>query len=45
MIPTYAGITTTLSNSIANATTDQINLQTIGDLDVNIGDFLLVDEN
>ena len=29
--------------SIANATTDQINLQTVGDLDVNIGDFLLVD--
>ena len=43
MIPTYAGITTTLSNSIANATTDEINLQTVGDLDVNIGDFLLVD--
>ena len=31
------------SNSIANATTDEINLQTVGDLDVNIGDFLLVD--
>ena len=43
MIPTYAGITTTLSNSIANATTDQINIQTIGDLDINIGDYLLVD--
>ena len=43
MIPTYAGITTTLSNSIANATTDQVNIQTIGDLDINIGDYLLVD--
>jgi len=44
MIPTYAGITTTLSNSIQNATTDQINIQTIGDLDINIGDYLLVNE-
>ena len=43
MIPTYAGITTTLSNSIANATTDQVNIQTIGDLDINIGDYLSVD--
>ena len=43
MTPNYAGITTTISNSIANATTDSINIQTIGDLDINIGDFLLVD--
>ena len=43
MIPTYAGITTTIANSIANATTDQINIQDIGNLDINIGDYLMVD--
>ena len=43
MIPTYAGITTTISSSIGNATTDQINIQDIGDLDINIGDYLMVD--
>ena len=43
MIPTYAGITTTLSSSIANASTDQISIQNIGDLDINIGDYLMVD--
>ena len=43
MIPTYAGITTTLSSSISNASTDQISIQNIGDLDINIGDYLMVD--
>ena len=43
MVPTYAGITTTISNSIANATIDQINIQNIEDLDINIGDYLIVD--
>jgi len=43
MIPTYAGITTTISNGIANATIDQVNIQNIGDLDINIGDYLMVD--
>ena len=43
MIPTYAGITTTIANGIANATIDQINIQNIGDLDINIGDYLMVD--
>jgi len=43
MIPTYAGITTTLSSSISNASTDQISVQNIGDLDINIGDYLMVD--
>ena len=43
MVPTYAGITTTIANSIANATTDQINIQDIGNLDINIGDYLMVD--
>ena len=43
MVPTYAGITTTIANSISNATIDQINIQNIGDLDINIGDYLIVD--
>ena len=43
MIPTYAGITTTIANGIANATIDQVNIQNIGDLDINIGDYLMVD--
>ena len=42
MIPTYAGITTTISSAIANATTDQISIQSIGDLDINIGDYLMI---
>ena len=43
MVPTYAGITTTISNSISNASIDQVNIQNIGDLDINIGDYLTVD--
>ena len=43
MIPTYAGITTTISSSIANASTDQIAIQGVGTLDINIGDYLMVD--
>ena len=42
MIPTYAGITTTLSAAISNASTDQINIQSVGNLDINIGDYLEV---
>jgi hypothetical protein len=44
MIPTYAGITTTISSSIANASTDQISIQGIATLDINIGDYLTVDD-
>jgi len=40
MIPTYAGITTTISSSIANASTDQISVTNIADLDILIGDYL-----
>ena len=43
MIPTYAGITTTISSTIANASTDQISIQGVGTLDINIGDYLMVD--
>ena len=44
MIPTYAGITTTISSSIANASIDQISIQSISTLDINIGDYLTVDD-
>ena len=43
MIPTYAGITTTISSEITNASIDQVSLQGVADLDVNIGDYLMVD--
>ena len=42
MTAVYAGITTTLSAAINSATTDEVNLQGIGDLDVNIGDYLQI---
>ena len=42
MTATYAGITTTLSSQIANATTDQIRIQDPENLDIKIGDYLMV---
>ena len=42
MVPTYAGITTTLSNTISNASTSNVNIQGVGDLDLQIGDYLMV---
>ena len=44
MVPTYAGITTTLSAAIINATSDEVNITQINTLDIKIGDFLLVDD-
>ena len=44
MIPTYAGITTTLSVSIPDAIDDEINLTNIANLDINIGDYLMIDD-
>ena len=44
MTPTYAGITTTLSAAIINATTDEVNLTNITKLDVKIGDFLMIND-
>ena len=44
MIPTYAGITTTLSSAVINSTTDELSITQISTLDVKIGDFLLVDD-
>ena len=44
MIPTYAGITTTLSADIPNATTDEVYLTNLNSLNVNVGDYLLIDD-
>ena len=42
MVPTYAGITTTLSSTISNASTSNVNIQGVGNLDLKIGDYLMV---
>jgi hypothetical protein len=44
MIPTYAGITTTLSVLIPDAIDDEINLTNVANLDINIGDYLMIDD-
>jgi len=41
--PQYAGITTTLSSAINTATVDNFNIQNITSLNLNIGDYLLID--
>ena len=43
MIPTYAGITTTLSGQIGNAVIDEIYIQNPENLDINTGDYLAID--
>ena len=43
MISAYAGITTTISSAIVNASTDQVYVTNISNLDVNIGDYLQID--
>ena len=44
MIPSYAGITTTLAADITTAATDQISITGIANLDVNIGDYFMIDD-
>ena len=44
MIPSYAGITTTLSATVSNETTNTISITNLANLDVNIGDFLIIDD-
>ena len=44
MVYPYAGITTTLSALIANPTTEQISITNIENLDINIGDYLSIDD-
>ena len=44
MVPTYAGITTTLAGDIGTPNIDEVNLTNVSKLDVNIGDYLMVDD-
>ncbi|NBU48342.1 MAG: hypothetical protein EBS34_13075, partial [Flavobacteriales bacterium] len=44
MISPYAGITTTISSAISTPTIDSINITNIENLDINIGDYLQIDE-
>jgi hypothetical protein len=44
MVPTYAGITTTLSALVPDAVIDEINLLNVQNLDINIGDYLVIDD-
>ena len=44
MVPTYAGITTTLSATVATETTGSISITNLANLDINIGDYLVVDD-
>ena len=41
---TYAGITTTISSSILTATTSDVDILNVTDTDINIGDYLTIDE-
>ena len=43
MIAPYAGITTTLSAAVSDATAETISITNLPDLDINIGDYLTVD--
>jgi len=42
MVPTYNGTTTTLSADVVNATIDEVALTNIANLDIQIGDYLTV---
>jgi hypothetical protein len=44
MIPTYAGITTTLSALVSDAVTDEISISNSENLDINIGDYLSIND-
>ena len=44
MVIPYAGITTTLSATISDSIVDQINISDVGNLDLNIGDYLQIDD-
>ena len=44
MVPTYAGITTVISADIINSTTSSITVSGLVNLDINIGDFLMIDD-
>ncbi len=44
MLPSYAGITTTLGSAISTPTSENISLTNVGNLDINIGDYLMIDD-
>jgi hypothetical protein len=44
MVPTYAGITTTLLYEVSDEITDEVTLRDIDKLNINIGDYLQIDE-
>jgi hypothetical protein len=44
MVSQYAGITTTLSAIVSTPTTDQISITNIQNLDINIGDYLQIND-
>jgi len=44
MVPTYAGITTTLSVAIADAVTTDVRLTNIANIGIQIGDYLAIDD-
>ena len=44
MVPVYAGVTTSLSAAVASPTTSQISISDISTTDVNIGDYLSIDD-
>ena len=44
MVPSYAGITTTLAANVDNANHSECQFDDLSTLDVNIGDYLMVDD-
>ena len=44
MVPTYAGITTSLLYEVSDEITDEVSIRGIDKLDINIGDYLLIDD-
>ena len=40
----YAGITTTLSSAVSSSSDDEVEILNIGNLDINIGDYLRIDD-
>jgi hypothetical protein len=44
MVPTYAGITTSLSSNISTPTTEQVSITNINNVDILVGDYLQIDD-
>ena len=43
-INNYAGITTVISSVVSNATTDEVNIRNVNDFNLQIGDYLRIDD-